>query len=656
MPNIIETMDFGDGVERRVHPIIDSVLSTTSENPVQNKVITSQFQQLTNDITGLFDNTEANGAVNMLPNTATTQTINGVTFTVKNDGSIIANGTATSNAFLYILGTNSTDYKPLPNIVGKTVKLTGCPSGGSDKAYLLRLVGMTTSYIAYEDSGDGITFTVPNNLTGCYCYIYIREGHTVSNITFKPMLTVASYNGDYVPYTKSNKELTDDVAENNTQIQTLTNQVKDMNNVYGSKNLLSQKYMQVLLGGVSVGNKVESVNGLTIVYGEDGSIEINGTPSDSSKSVEIHFEWTGSVHDYNIENLAGKEVIASICDTSINGIVMVLGYFDSNNVPHQSGGIYSKGKYTYPLDAVYSRTYLAINGKFSYNHAKVYPMIRLASITDPTYEPYAKTNRQLTEDTASIESDISAINTQLSQLDFDGAGAHNSIYRGKYLGAEVTAEQYAHIADGTFKDMYIGDYWTIGGVNYRIGHFDYWYNTGDTACTTHHVLIVPDTNLSTGQMNSTNTTAGGYVGSDLKTGTNDNTALATAKNIITTAFGSAHILIHKEYFTNAVANGKPSGAEWYDSDIDLMNENMVYGTNIFSPHPDGITIPYLYTIDKTQIKLFAERPDLLTIRAAWWLRDVVSAAAFADVYSYGLATYGNASVSRGVRPSFGLRA
>jgi hypothetical protein len=255
-----------------------------------------------------------------------------------------------------------------------------------------------------------------------------------------------------------------------------------------------------------------------------------------------------------------------------------------------------------------------------------------------------------------LTNQVSAINTQLSQLDFDGAGAHNSIYRGKYLGAEVTAEQYTAISSGKFTDLYIGDYWTIGGVNYRIGAFDYWLRTGDTECTTHHVLLVPDTYLVSGKINDTNTTAGGYAGSDLKTGNNSNTALATAKNTINNAFGSSHILSHREYFTNAVVNGKPSAGAWYDSDIDLMNENMVYGTNIFLPHPDGSTVPNLYTIDKTQIKLFAERPDLITIRAGWWLRGVVSDAYFARVNNEGNATYDYASYSYGLRPTFGLRA
>ena len=68
-----------------------------------------------------------------------------------------------------------------------------------------------------------------------------------------------------------------------------------------------------------------------------------------------------------------------------------------------------------------------------------------------------------------------------------GAGAHNSIYRGKYLGASVTAEQYSAIAAGTFDDLYIGDYWTIGGVNYRIAAFDYYYRSGDNKIGRAHV-------------------------------------------------------------------------------------------------------------------------------------------------------------------------
>ena len=78
---------------------------------------------------------------------------------------------------------------------------------------------------------------------------------------------------------------------------------------------------------------------------------------------------------------------------------------------------------------------------------------------------------------------ISNLKTEL--LIYNG-GAHNAIYRGKYLGTSVTTTQYAAISSGTFDDLYIGDYWTIGGVNYRIAAFDYYWNCGDNATPPHH--------------------------------------------------------------------------------------------------------------------------------------------------------------------------
>ena len=236
------------------------------------------------------------------------------------------------------------------------------------------------------------------------------------------------------------------------------------------------------------------------------------------------------------------------------------------------------------------------------------------------------------------------------------AGFHNSVYRGKYLGSSVTADQYAQISAGTFDDLFVGDYWTIDGVNYRIAAFDYWLHCGDTECTTHHVVIVPDSNLASAAINSTNITTGGYIGSDLYTGNNSNTGLATAKSTINSAFGSAHILSHREYFSNAVTNGYPSAGAWVDSTVDLMNEEMVYGCKEFEPMGDGSTIPANYTIDKSQLPLFAHDASRICNRATWWLRGVVSAANFANVYSGGHCLYYGASNSFGVRPAFAICA
>jgi len=241
---------------------------------------------------------------------------------------------------------------------------------------------------------------------------------------------------------------------------------------------------------------------------------------------------------------------------------------------------------------------------------------------------------------------------------YNNAGFHNSLFRGKNLGTSVTADQYAAISAGTFEDLFIGDYWVIGGKNWRIAAFDYWLRCGDTECTTHHAVIVPDTNLgSNAPMNKTNITTGAYIGSDFYTGNNDNVGKATAVGMIEEAFGSSHILTHREYFANSTTGGYQNAGAWYDSAVDLMNEQMVYGCRVFSNVVHGTNIPNAYTIDKGQLPLFKLAPQYICNRAVWWLRDVVSASDFAYVNNHGACDYNSASGSWiGVRPAFGIKA
>ena len=203
--------------------------------------------------------------------------------------------------------------------------------------------------------------------------------------------------------------------------------------------------------------------------------------------------------------------------------------------------------------------------------------------------------------------------------------------------------------------MLVGDYWTINGVKWIIADFDYWLHCGDTECVKHHLVMIPETCLYNAKMNDTNITTGAYIGSAMYT-----TNLASAKTTIDTAFGSAHILSHRERFANAVTDGVETGGAWVDSKVDLMNEIMVYGSNIFHNCINGTRWPDgNYTIDKTQLALF--RLDNTKIvafynnnRAPWWLRDVTNGSAFANVYASGSAGCSNASDSYGVRPAFGI--
>lgn len=221
---------------------------------------------------------------------------------------------------------------------------------------------------------------------------------------------------------------------------------------------------------------------------------------------------------------------------------------------------------------------------------------------------------------------------------------NNKLVEGKNLGSSVTAAQKAAIQNGTFDDLFIGDYWVISGVTWVIADMDYFLRCGDTDFTKHHLVIVPASSLYNGQMNATNTTEGGYVGSVMyKTG------LDNAKAKFKAAFGDM-LLTHRTYLVNAVANGKPSGGAWFDETVALMQEVMVYGTHYFEPANDGTTIPTKYSVCNSQLALMRLNPRMIKIRETYWLQNVVSSAYFAVVGNFGTTTCNNASNSLGVRP------
>nr|DAL01005.1 MAG TPA: Receptor Binding Protein [Caudoviricetes sp.] len=235
----------------------------------------------------------------------------------------------------------------------------------------------------------------------------------------------------------------------------------------------------------------------------------------------------------------------------------------------------------------------------------------------------------------------------------DNAGAHNAVYRGKNLGSAVTAAQWAAIEAGTFEDLFIGDYWTINDVNWRIAAFDYYYNTGDVLCTTHHVVIVPEASLYETAMNSSQSTAGGYVASTMYT-----SGLAAALATVKSAFGDDHILTHRQIFCNAVTNGIPSGYGFYDNQIALMTEQNVFGGKFYGAAKTSTQTPSLMTLDNAQYPLFAHNHALINVPDKWvGLRDVVSATSYARVTSRGSPDYtANITNPIAVRPAFSIKA
>lgn len=149
-------------------------------------------QQLTKDTNAIEPMLNVLGAKNLLPNNATTQVVNGITWTVNSDGTVTANGTATADSSLAI----STITVPK----GSYIK-TGCPSGGAYDKYVF---GGSSG----AELGDGLAINLVQD-TELSFVCAIAANYTANNLTFKPMLRPASIADDtYVPYAKTNRELT----------------------------------------------------------------------------------------------------------------------------------------------------------------------------------------------------------------------------------------------------------------------------------------------------------------------------------------------------------------------------------------------------------------------------------------------------------------
>lgn len=244
----------------------------------------------------------------------------------------------------------------------------------------------------------------------------------------------------------------------------------------------------------------------------------------------------------------------------------------------------------------------------------------------------------------------------------NNAGGHNAIFRGKniteyFYGREkYNGKTFSQsVADGTFDNIFVGDY-IIGKTSnrkYLVADINYRLHCGDTECTTSHVLIIPERNMGTAKMNDSNITTGAYVGSKMYT-----EYLTPFKTVIRNDFEDSHILNHKQYLKNAVTNGYESAGAWVDSTIELMNELMVYGSNIFHNVINGANVPQSHTIDKSQLSLFRLDKSQIVAkndagnRESYWLRDVVSSSTFARVSGSGDAANGSASNVLGVRPAF----
>ena len=227
---------------------------------------------------------------------------------------------------------------------------------------------------------------------------------------------------------------------------------------------------------------------------------------------------------------------------------------------------------------------------------------------------------------------------------------HNNIFRGDDLFAKgyTIDDICAMIADGSFSDIYIGDYFTLSGsienvpcfveqtgdegtkslvestqtvtynTKFRIAGLDTYLNTGDTAFTAHHAVIVPDGVIGRNYMNGTNTTSDGYIGSFM---------FASALPVYNTHFSAKlnnHLLSHREILSNGVIGNQANSWAWTDVKINLMSEPEIYGLSIWG---GGFDVG----VNHRQFPLFRISPTYMVNFSWCWLRAVYSSSSFAYI-------------------------
>lgn len=261
------------------------------------------------------------------------------------------------------------------------------------------------------------------------------------------------------------------------------------------------------------------------------------------------------------------------------------------------------------------------------------------------------------------------------------AAAHNAIYRGKNLTNIYTIDEICErITNGTFEDLYIGDYFNITFTNPNgyeetmtcvFAAFDYYYREteslgGSYMLPQHSALIVPKNCLhneyaiNLKENYTTYACEGGFIGT-----TAFQTTLPAYAESLKEVFGD-HLRQHKNMFTKEInAEGASSAGAgmigyasgWSERSVylSLLSEVQVLGSQVWSSSPlnvgmDSGQLP-LFALDKSaKLAYLQDEPSYVGID--WWLRDIASAHSFCMIGGNGRAVSKSATNQIGLRPIF----
>lgn len=192
-----------------------------------------------------------------------------------------------------------------------------------------------------------------------------------------------------------------------------TDQLRDMQNILGSKNMLVNKL------------STTAVSGITYTVNSDGSITFTGQATDDISIGLCYRQGISATPKIFLPN--GDYYLSGITGGSASSISLRVGV--SKNGAFSPIGTNYNGSSLFTIDgddgsAVGANPQVQIDIKSGTNFATpktVYPMIRPASILDATYVPYVETNKQLQDDVANLNSALTSLqncNTQGMKIGF----------------------------------------------------------------------------------------------------------------------------------------------------------------------------------------------------------------------------------------------
>ena len=169
--------------------------------------------------------------------------------------------------------------------------------------------------------------------------------------------------------------------------------------------------------------KTVTQNGVTFTVNEDGSVTMNGTALDTVSAF-------CTINNSTLQLTEGVRYTLSGCPKH-TGVAMFAGQYGND-----SGSGYTFTAYTTASSGLSPQIYIRVSSGTTVNNVVVKPMLRLASVSDATYEPYTggipAPNPDYPQTLDSVGADGSVEVTVCGKNLFDESKIENKTYPGRY--------------------------------------------------------------------------------------------------------------------------------------------------------------------------------------------------------------------------------